>query len=126
MSRTEKLGQELDELEREFREVLIGELEVLCEGRFAFYLYNRAARHPEGRTYKRPETTHMERLEWKIRALREKLNVPVSYISMELVEEFVKHHNAAGMGWWHGEGKVVARALLQRARDEKDSGLGNE
>ncbi len=114
MSRTEKLYEELEGLEREFCGLLARELELVRQGRHSHYLYSRAARYPEGRTWKAAETSHMERLERKIARLRDKLGASGLASATDLAREFAERKNASGTAWWHGQGQAIAKELLER------------
>ena len=121
MTRSQKHYQRLEQLEIEFKELLISELtKIVKDGHRSMYLPRRVPGAYTGKIWQSKEIAEIERVEQNIIKLRGKLNEPVpgEFLSMlhEYDEEIRKSIHAAKY-------EVVARAILQRIEKQSNKAL---
>lgn len=90
MSKIDKLYNRLLDLEKEFKALLIEELEKMLKGRHSSYLGNRASLYPMGKKFKDHYISKMENIENEIIILREKIYGTIENRIICLVDDLIK------------------------------------
>jgi hypothetical protein len=112
MSRTGKLYDSLDEIEKTYVTILRKEFEQLVRTHISWLLWNKTDIWLTSRCRQFADMDRIEKMEKDIISIRKKLGEPVSEGPVALVEEYVSRYN---------EGKddknVLAKEILAKIRD---------
>ena len=118
MSRTEKLQARLDALCCEFRKLLAKEFEEISRGAYSSFVWRHTGPVPEGRSRRNAHVAHMEELEAEITQLGKKLGLDASTLPTRYVREFVSASEAAGLKFFDGQHRALAKRLLAEVQAE--------
>jgi hypothetical protein len=114
MKRTEKLFARLENLEDEYRKLIIREFERASRHLYSRYLIRKTASFLPGKYWRDSDTAYIERVEKEIIALRKKLHEPLSESPVAVVSEFVS--KCEDIKDWRAEETHFAKQILAKLR----------
>lgn len=124
MARSHHLYQKLDQLEREYTQKMVLELERVATGQSSQYFSRRIPGLFDGKAWRDRDTAKIEKMEQTIDSLRKKLGEPSDTGPAAIVKEFVRFRLTLANPY-DGSQKCLAKSTIERLKEVEHSASRN-